>query len=239
MSAETSADPRERILAAAAELLAEGGAEAMSTRAVGAAAGVQAPTLYRLFGDKQGLIDAVVNHAFERYLAEKTARPPGSDPVDDLRRGWDLHVEFGLTHPSFYALMYSATRSGEAVEAAERSARVLTGMLERAAREGRLRLPVELAGQMIRATARGVTLTLIAEPPATRDLALSGCTRETVLAAITGRPAPAPDTLTPAALAIALDAALPELPHRFTAAETALLREWLRRLMDEGGISPE
>ncbi|MFJ5925146.1 TetR/AcrR family transcriptional regulator [Kitasatospora sp. NPDC092948] len=229
MNADAVSDARERILAAAAELLAQGGSEAMSTRAVGAAAGVQAPTLYRLFGDKQGLIDAVVDYGYRRYLAEKTSRAPGPDPVDDLRRGWDLHVEFGLTHPSFYTLMYSAARPGEAVEAAEQAGRILTAMLERTAREGRLRLPVALAAQMIRAAALGVTLTLIAEPPATRDLTLSGCLRETVLAAITGT-APAPEALTPAALAISLDAALPERPDGFTAAETALLREWLNRL---------
>ncbi|PJN27843.1 TetR/AcrR family transcriptional regulator [Kitasatospora sp. CB02891] len=234
MNADAAPDPRERILAAAAELLAQGGSEAMSTRAVGAAAGVQAPTLYRLFGDKQGLIDAVVNYGFERYLAEKTSRTPGPDPVDDLRRGWDLHVEFGLTHPSFYPLMYSSDRSGEAAEAAERSGRVLATMLERVARAGRLLVPVPTAARMIRATALGVTLTLIAEPPATRDVALSTRMRETVLAAITG--APAAEVSTPAALAIALDATLPERPHRFTAAETALLREWLRRLTD---VSPE
>ncbi len=235
MSAESPTDPRERILAAAAELLARGGSEAMSTRAVGAAAGVQAPTLYRLFGDKQGLIDAVVGYGFERYLAEKSSRAPGPDPVEDLRRGWDLHVEFGLTHPSFYVLMHSADRPGTAVEAAERAGRVLTAMLERAARDGRLLVPVPMAAQMIRATALGVTLTLIAEPPAARDLALSTRTRETVLAAITG--APAPEVHTPAALAIALDAALPGEPAGFTAAETALLREWLNRLMDEN-VSP-
>ncbi|MFF0296230.1 TetR/AcrR family transcriptional regulator [Kitasatospora sp. NPDC004614] len=232
-SADTPTDPRERILAAAAELLAQGGSEAMSTRAVGAAAGVQAPTLYRLFGDKQGLLDAVVNYGFARYLAEKASRTPGPDPVDDLRRGWDLHVGFGLAQPAFYTLMYNAARPGEAVEAAERAGRMLTAMLERVARDGRLRLPVPMAAQMLRAAALGVTLTLIAEPPATRDVALSVRTRETVLAAITCAPAPAPEQLTPAALAIALDATLPEQPDRFTAAETALLREWLNRLMDE------
>ncbi|MGC4948582.1 TetR family transcriptional regulator, partial [Streptomyces sp. DT224] len=40
---------RRRIIAAATRLLAEKGREAVSTRAVGAAAGVQAPTIYRLF----------------------------------------------------------------------------------------------------------------------------------------------------------------------------------------------
>ena len=59
---------RARIVAAAAGLLTKGGREAVSTRAVSAAAGVQAPTIYRLFGDKQGLLEAVASHGFTTYL---------------------------------------------------------------------------------------------------------------------------------------------------------------------------
>jgi AcrR family transcriptional regulator len=33
------------------------------------AVGVGAPVLYRLFGDKNGLLAAVIDRAFERYLA--------------------------------------------------------------------------------------------------------------------------------------------------------------------------
>ena len=46
-------DARSRLLEAAARLVVEGGIAALTTRAVAAAASVQAPTLYRLFGDKR------------------------------------------------------------------------------------------------------------------------------------------------------------------------------------------
>ena len=92
-------ETRERIVATAAELLARDGREAVTTRAVAAAAGVQAPTIYRLFGDKTGLLDAVAEHGFQTYLAGKGARPESADPVEDLRAGWDLHVGFGLANP--------------------------------------------------------------------------------------------------------------------------------------------
>ena len=68
-------DVRERIIAAAAKLIAAGGRDAATTRAVAAAAAVQAPTIYRLFGDKRGLLDAVAGHGMAAYLAEKAARP--------------------------------------------------------------------------------------------------------------------------------------------------------------------
>src|SRR6478752_6009898 len=86
-------DARARILAAATDLLATGGRDALTTRAVAAAAGVQAPTIYRLFGDKDGLLDAVAEHVMATYVAEKTAvadaeaRAEG-DPVADLRSAW-------------------------------------------------------------------------------------------------------------------------------------------------------
>src|SRR6266536_1471535 len=99
-------DQRERILSTAVKLLADAGPSWLSTRAVAAAAGVQTPTLYRLFADKDGLLDAVASFGFESYLAEKRAFAPSEDPVDDLRRGWDVHVEFGLANPAIYTLMY-------------------------------------------------------------------------------------------------------------------------------------
>jgi len=89
---------RERIVETAAELLARGGREAVTTRAVATAAGVQPPTIYRLFGDKVGLLDAVTEHGFRAYLADKGVA--SADPVADLRSGWDLHVGFGLANPA-------------------------------------------------------------------------------------------------------------------------------------------
>src|SRR6187551_3820138 len=103
---------RERIIEAAAKLLTEGGREAVSTRAVCAAAGVQAPTLYRIFGNKHGLLEAVASHGFAAYLQSKTSLAAGPDPVQDLRHGWDLHLGFGLAHPALYTLIYGEPRPG-------------------------------------------------------------------------------------------------------------------------------
>src|SRR5689334_20192254 len=107
-----STSSRDRILEAATALLREGGREAVSTRAVSDAAGVQAPTIYRLFGDKQGLLDAVAEHGVQQYLGSKLEAPPGVDPVEDLRSGWDQHVAFGLENPALYALIYGEPRPG-------------------------------------------------------------------------------------------------------------------------------
>jgi AcrR family transcriptional regulator len=91
--------PGPKLMKAATKLLAERGAEGTSTRAICEAAGVTQPTLYHHFGDKGGLIEAVVTEGFERALAGKKAKERETDdPVDDLRRGWDDHVSFGVAN---------------------------------------------------------------------------------------------------------------------------------------------
>src|ERR1041384_4220655 len=100
-------DTRTQILEAAEKLLDASPDRDISTRAVCEAVGVGAPVLYRLFGDKKGLLSAVVDYGFERYLSGKRALVASDDPVRDLRDGWDSHVAFALAHPAVYRLMYS------------------------------------------------------------------------------------------------------------------------------------
>jgi AcrR family transcriptional regulator len=221
---------RERIVAAAATLLTEGGREAVSTRAVSAAAGVQAPTIYRIFGDKQGLLEAVASHGFATYLRGKTALAPTDDPVEDLRRGWDLHVGFGLAQPAFYTLIYGEPRPGVESPAAGQAAAILAGQVRRIAAAGRLRVSEVRAAQLIHAAGSGLTLTLIALPPEQRDPALSPMARESIITTVTTDVPPygeGENTLV--AGAIALRAALPQAAA-LTERERGLLAEWLDRL---------
>jgi AcrR family transcriptional regulator len=229
------------VLRAAAGLLADGGRDAVSTRAVSAAAGVQAPTLYRLFGDKEGLLDAVAAYGFEEYLAGKHSLGQSDDPVADLRRGWDLHMDFGLSRSAFYVLMYGGARTGEQSAAGRETADILHAMITRVAAAGRLRLSVERATQLVHSTSVGITLTLIATPPEQRDPGLSVLARETVLRAITTDTSPAETgadsdiTTRAVALRVALQAAPPEQLTTLTDAERTLLAEWLNRLTDAAG----
>jgi AcrR family transcriptional regulator len=71
-----------------------GGLDAVSTWAVAAAAGVQAPTIYRQFGDNDRLLDAVVRFESQGYIQKK--RLLAENPGDDVRRLCDLHAEFGM-----------------------------------------------------------------------------------------------------------------------------------------------
>ncbi|RZQ62914.1 TetR/AcrR family transcriptional regulator [Amycolatopsis suaedae] len=208
---------RDRILRAAADLLTEGGPEAVSTRAVSAAAGVQAPTLYRLFGDKSGLLDAVASYGFGQYLARKQQLGETGDPVDDLRRGWNLHIEFGQSHPEFYALMYGGARTGAPTPAMRESMAILHRMVTRVAQAGRLATTVGRGADIVHSASVGVVLSQNALPAGQRDPELPALVREMVLATIT------------------TDAGLPEsadVPARAVALRTALQAE------DDPGLSP-
>lgn len=228
-SRQATADTtREGIVAAAVELLSEGGREAVSTRAVSAAAGVQAPTIYRLFGDKQGLLDAVATHGFMTYLRSKSNLKPNADPVDDVRQGWDLHVGFGLANPALYSLMYGEPRPGASSPAAVAAAERLAELVGRIAAAGRLRVSEEHAVQLLHAVVVGMTLSLIALPEERRDPAVANMARDAVIAAVT-TDAPVPATPGPAGAAIALRAVLPQTAA-LNAAERALLEQWLDRI---------
>ncbi|MFC4051783.1 TetR/AcrR family transcriptional regulator [Actinomadura syzygii] len=231
MTAPKDPDTRARIVRAAARLLAEAGGGDVSTRAVCAAAGVGAPTLYHHFGDKAGLLDAVAAHGFERYLASKRAQAPTGDPVDDLRQGWDVHVEFGRTHPELYTLMYGTPRHPPIAKEAHA---ILLGLVEAVARAGRLRVPVGAAAGMIGAAGAGVTLLIISGEGGAD---LSERTREAVLAAITVPAGEAGEEAVSSAAqrAVALRAALrADPPARLSGPEAALLGEWLDRIAAGG-----
>jgi AcrR family transcriptional regulator len=233
---------RDRLLAAAAELLDAAHGGEVSTRAITERAGVQAPTLYHHFGSKQALLDAVITHGFKQFLVERLASgDPGggaADPIDDIRAGWDLHVRYGIEHPGFYALIYGRTVPGEPCGVVAEVEAMILRALQPAALQGRLRVPPQAAARQILAASTGVVLTLIAQTPADRDLALSDQLRDAVLDGLTV-PAPSDDgapgntAATVASAAIALDAALAQAPDAtLSPTESALLRDWLSRLSD-------
>jgi AcrR family transcriptional regulator len=240
MSSGTSRpDARARILRAATELLATRGRSAVTTRAVSAAAGVQPPTIYRHFGDMQGLLDVVARETLAVHVREQATRALTDDPVEDLRRGWDLHIAFGLAHPDAFALLYSGPSVAASVTLIREGVEVLQGLVVRIAEAGRLRVDVAHATDLIHAAGTGVTLALAATPPGERDPRLSETMREAILAAITvpasaeaanGTPDGAPVPEQVAVHAVALQALLPKELGVLSSAERRLLSEWLRRL---------
>ena len=218
-------ETRAHLVEVAAQILSAHGASAVTTRAVAEAAGVQAPTIYRLFGDKDGLLNAVAEYAVTRYMAEKARAGATGDPVADLRAGWEVNVGFGLANPALYVLLADPSRAHSPAMAA--AAENLRTRIRRVAEAGWLRVSETSALELILAAGVGVVLTLLASPPEDRDPALADTMYDAVVQAIlTDAPALAEET--PTAAAVALRTFVPAL-GMLSAAERALLTEWLDR----------
>ncbi|MFF3736690.1 TetR/AcrR family transcriptional regulator [Streptomyces sp. NPDC002566] len=80
---------RARLLDAAARLIAEHGAAAVTMEAVAAAANVGKGTVFRRFGDRTGLLTALLDHSERKFQAAFLTGPPplgpGAPPVERLR----------------------------------------------------------------------------------------------------------------------------------------------------------
>ena len=229
-----TAAPRERILEATQYLLAHGGRDAVSTRAVCALAKVQAQTIYRHFKDMQGLLDAAAGEAWSRYMEQKISRAGRQDPVAELGAGWDAHVAFGLANPAVYVITFGSPRPGAPSAIAGGSFEALAGVLERVAAAGRLRVPVTAAAAIIHSTGVGVTLTLIAAQEnghLNQYMWLSEAVREAVFSATVAGDPDRGDASAPLGLhAIALKALLPSINELIGDPEAALMGEWLDRI---------
>ena len=218
---------RERIVRVASDLLRTSGQDAVSTRAVSAGAGVQAPTIYRIFGDKRGLLNAVAAAGFLAYVESNNDVSVDGDPIDGLRAGWDLHIAFGLANPYLYSLIYGEPQPGETSQAALAAAAIIESHIHRIAQAGLLRVSEARAVDLVQAAGRGTTLTLIAA--GSEDASLARTAREAVISAIT-LSTRASEHTGPTGAALVLRAALPV--HPLSENESSLLGDWLDRIAE-------
>ncbi|MEZ0165463.1 TetR/AcrR family transcriptional regulator [Kineococcus sp. LSe6-4] len=216
---------RRRLVRVASDLLSEGGTTAVTTRAVAQAAGMQAPAIYRLFGDKDGLLEAVAEHVMAAYVTGKSAHVEATeaDPVEDLHAGWRSHVEFGLAHPGLFRFLTDPERG--ASPAVEAGLDVLRTRVHRAAAAGRLRVSEARAVAVLHAAGTGAVSTLLAVPAAERDPGLAEALWDAVSRAVLTDAAPIEEGMAKTVAFRATTGGLPGL----TEAERTLMAEWLDR----------
>jgi AcrR family transcriptional regulator len=223
---------RTRMLEAAEELLNASPDRDIATRAVCEAVGVGAPVLYRLFGDKNGLLSALRGQVAVEPVVHERAAEPSEDPVTDLRNGWDTHVEFAKSHPAVYRLMFSPSFA-TVPSAAQEAMRLLRQVLDRCAAAGRLRVESGTAAQMIMSANIGVALNLVTQPENYPDPDLSPRVRDAVHAAVLvpdRTTEPAGGDGSPVVAALQLAAILRDRETGLGEPETALLLHWLDTL---------
>ena len=217
---------RDTLVRVAARLMQEQGRAAVTTRAVAHAAGVQAPTIYRLFGDKDGLLDAVAEHVLSVYVDAKAITAQSADPVGDLKAGWEMNVGFGLANPEVFGLLITPGRAMRSPAAAA-GVDVLARRVRRLAEAGRLRVSEHRAVQMIQSAGTGAVITLLSISPESRDVDLTDAMFDALARAIlTDVPAHL-DSGTVAA-AVTFRTVVPHLGS-LSDAERALMSEWLDR----------
>src|SRR5918997_415529 len=101
---------REQVLDAALELADEGGLAAVTMASVGARLGVEAMSLYRHIGNKEEMLDGLIDRVFAEI--EVPADPPGWREAL-RRRAVSAHAAL-QRHPWAIGLMESRARPGPA-----------------------------------------------------------------------------------------------------------------------------
>ena len=159
-------DARKAILDAAEAMLVEAGYERFSMRRLAERCGYTAPTIYHYFGDKRGLLDAVLEERFERVLSRIREIPHGGDPVQSLRRMLEVFTDFGIENPTHYRLLTAPrpedSPSPESAEALRAALEHRIGELQAA---GRLETgDIEEAFQIIWVVIHGLVSLRINQP---------------------------------------------------------------------------
>lgn len=108
----TSSDMRRRLVEAAAELVADGGAATLTVRKVAAAAGTSTMAVYTHFGAMEPLVAAVVEEGFAMLERAFVAVERTDDPVRDVAAQTAAYLEFAADHSALYAVMFGTAPLG-------------------------------------------------------------------------------------------------------------------------------
>jgi DNA-binding transcriptional regulator YbjK len=104
---ESAAVTRRALLCSAAELIDNGGPDAVTLREVGARAGVSRGAPYRHFADKERLLTAVAAQSWERIADDMHALQADSrlSAADQLRAALTVLITVNREQPYLYRLM--------------------------------------------------------------------------------------------------------------------------------------
>lgn len=111
----TGHELRDVVVRVATDLLAQvGDVQALTMRAVAAAAGVTAPSVYRHFPDKETLVQTIIAERFDEFTTalDAAAAAAGADPLARLEAMARAYVRSGLEHPGHYRVLFSSVNAG-------------------------------------------------------------------------------------------------------------------------------
>ena len=108
----SSPDTKQRLIEAAAQLLADEGPGALSTRRLAAEVGASTMAVYTHFGGLPELVRAVVREGFARLADHMAAVPVTDDPLLDLAALGEAYRANALDNPQLYAVMFGSASLG-------------------------------------------------------------------------------------------------------------------------------
>jgi AcrR family transcriptional regulator len=164
-----ASETRETLVAVAAQLLDEGGPEAVTLREVGHRAGVSHNAPYKHFADKEALLAAVAARELARMAASMSAtrtvaKAGDLPPQEALRAAMRGYVAWAMEFPHRFKLVYGSWSkdSAELGVAAGSARALLVGMVAAAQRAGRFPAadPERLAFLLLAVTHGAVDLAL-------------------------------------------------------------------------------
>jgi AcrR family transcriptional regulator len=109
---------RMRILDAARELFAVEGIGSVTMRRIADRLEYTPGALYRHFPDKAALLQALVITDYTAFSQAFAALGRITDPIERIRRAGWAYIDFGLSHPHHYQLLFMSQPSGEPVSVA-------------------------------------------------------------------------------------------------------------------------
>lgn len=102
---------RRAILDAARELFATEDYRAVSLRKIAEKIEYSPAAIYRYFSDKEEILFHLIAEGFEMLSARMHALDAVADPVERLRQSGKVYLEFALTQPHYYRLMFQLEKN--------------------------------------------------------------------------------------------------------------------------------
>ena len=162
---------RQEILAAASEMFVREGYASVTMRKIGQRVRVAPGTIYHYFKDKDAILATICEETFARLdkRMEALVNDHSGDPLERLRRGGRLYIQFGLDHPQHYFLKFAVagTASGQesSMAAGLRTFENMRNCVRACVEAGLTRSQdVEEISQSLWASIHGVVMLLIGKP---------------------------------------------------------------------------
>ncbi len=167
---------KQRILDAARELFVRNGYESVSMRKIADKIEYSPATIYTYFKDKDEILDCLCEETFFKLHQKQMAarQETTGDPLEELKKGMETYIRFGLDHPEDYIITFILRRARQEQPSSPETRKAKTGQMcfdglrnkvRRCMEEGKIRnADVEETSQALWAGIHGLTALLITQP---------------------------------------------------------------------------